>query len=262
MAGGEHVEHRHGGVGGELLDHRVGTGADADRGDVAREHQGRVADRLAAADLQLVGPQDHRMTAELEHADLERHPGPGRRRLEDQRHRAPGQHLGRQRLRLQRGRAVDQRRQLGGGQLLPGQELARQAPQSRRAALSAARRAQPEAAQHQQRLLAERAARRQHARAASPRRRGRRSPHAQQPLVLQLAVEDAVHDDEPFVAGRPSSGSRWVASSLHGAATKCRRCRRAPVRSSRASGNAAHSRAAWRPSASRPSSGSPVSGSS
>ena len=48
MAGGEHVEDRHRGVRGELLEQRVGAGADADRRHVAREDARGVADRLAA----------------------------------------------------------------------------------------------------------------------------------------------------------------------------------------------------------------------
>ena len=55
-----------------------------------------------------------------------------------------------------------------------------------------------------------------------------------------------------FVAGSPSSASLCVASSLLGAATKRPLVSRSPVRSTRASGKAAHSRAAWRRELVRP----------
>ena len=62
--------------------------AQADRGDVAGEHQRRVADRLPARELQLVRAQHHRVAAELEHARLHRRARAGRGLLEQQRDRA------------------------------------------------------------------------------------------------------------------------------------------------------------------------------
>ncbi len=88
MAGCEHVEDRHLGDRGELLEPRVGTGADADRRDVPGEHPRGVPDRLAAGELQLVAAQHDRMAAELEDACLEGQPRARRVLLEDQRHAA------------------------------------------------------------------------------------------------------------------------------------------------------------------------------
>ena len=93
MTGREHVDHRDGGVGGELLEHRVRAGPHADRADVAGEHERGVAQRLAARELEVVGAQDHRMAPELDDAGLEGHPRPRRGLLEDQRDRPPLEHL-------------------------------------------------------------------------------------------------------------------------------------------------------------------------
>ncbi len=91
---------------------------------VAGEDVGGVAQRLAARELQLVGAQHDGMAAELVHADLE---GQARARgglLEDQRDAPPGERLRGQRRGLQLERAVEQRVQLGGGELGPGEEVA------------------------------------------------------------------------------------------------------------------------------------------
>ena len=71
MLGREHVDHRHGGVLGELRSDLVGPGPDPDRRDVAREHIGGVADRLATAELEVVGPQHHWVPSELDDPGLE-----------------------------------------------------------------------------------------------------------------------------------------------------------------------------------------------
>src|ERR1700759_3223271 len=67
----------------------------------------------------------------------------------------------------------------------------------RRARRSVARAAQPEAAQHEQRLLAQRPARGQHAELGGRVVDVEEGADAKEELVLELAVEDAVHDDEP-----------------------------------------------------------------
>jgi len=69
------------------------------------------------------------------------------------------------------------------------------------------RRAQPETAEHQHRLLAECAARRQHAELHRRLVDVKEAPHAVEPVVPQLAVEDAVHDDE-------SAGGRQAVERL------------------------------------------------
>ena len=97
-----------------LGDELVGARADPDRGGVTREDVCGVANALAPAQLEVLGPQDHRMAAELRHAGLERHPRTGRGLLEDQRHRAPLERVGLQRRGLQLDRTVQQRAQLLG----------------------------------------------------------------------------------------------------------------------------------------------------
>ena len=54
---GEHVDDGDRGVRGELGEHRVGPGADAERGDVPREDVGGVAQGLSARELQVFGAQ-------------------------------------------------------------------------------------------------------------------------------------------------------------------------------------------------------------
>ena len=106
---GEHVEDGDRGVRGELLEHRVGSGADAERGDVAGEDVGGVAQRLAAGELQVVGAQHQRVAAELVDAGLEGEPGARRGVLEEQRDAAPGERARGERRGLQlgaRGRAA------------------------------------------------------------------------------------------------------------------------------------------------------------
>ena len=105
--------------------------------------------------------------------------------------------------------------------------------------------AQPEAAQHQQRLLAERPALRAAPRAGSRRRTGRRTRgRAAAARAAPRSRRSQWTTTNRLVAGRPSSGARWVPSSLHGAATNWSLASRSPVRSRRASGKPAHSRAA------------------
>jgi hypothetical protein len=130
MTRGEHVEHRHGRGAGELLQQRVGSGADADGGHVPREDPGGVADGLAARELQLTGAQDDRLATELEDPGLEGQPRARRRPLEDERDAAPLERARRQRGGLQRVGAVQQRAQLVTLELGPGQQVTRQAGQS------------------------------------------------------------------------------------------------------------------------------------
>ena len=102
---------------------RVRAGPHADRVDVARQHERRVAQRLAARDLQLVAAQHQRMAAELDDADLERDSRPGRRLLEDEADLAIGERARAVRSALELGRAVEQRLQLIGVQLRAGEEM-------------------------------------------------------------------------------------------------------------------------------------------
>ncbi len=69
----------------ELLEHLIRAGAHTHRGNVPGEHQRRIANRLAAGELELIGAQHHRVAAQLVNADLEGDTGRGRRLLEDQR---------------------------------------------------------------------------------------------------------------------------------------------------------------------------------
>src|SRR3712207_7367632 len=55
--------------------------AHADGGDVARQDQRRVAERLAAGELEVVGAQDHGVAGELDDAGLERDPRSEERRV-------------------------------------------------------------------------------------------------------------------------------------------------------------------------------------
>jgi len=85
------VDHRNRRVTGKLLDVGVREGSNRDRVDVTAEHHGGVADRLAAAQLEVVGAQVQRRPAEVRHADLEGDAGPRRGLLEDHPERAAGQ---------------------------------------------------------------------------------------------------------------------------------------------------------------------------
>ena len=80
---GQPVDDGHVGVLGQLLDVGLGEGADHDRVDVAREHPGRVLDRLAAPELQVGGREVEAYAAELGDADLERDARSRRRLLEE-----------------------------------------------------------------------------------------------------------------------------------------------------------------------------------
>ena len=84
---GQRVDHGHGRGIGELLDRPLRERPDRDRLHVAREHAGRVGDRLAAAELELVGPQRERQRAEPVRSRLEGHACPCRRLLEEARER-------------------------------------------------------------------------------------------------------------------------------------------------------------------------------
>ena len=69
----------------ELIDDRVGARPRDDRLDVSREHQRRVAGRLAAGELELLAAQDDRRSAELRDPDLERDARSRRRPREEDR---------------------------------------------------------------------------------------------------------------------------------------------------------------------------------
>ena len=124
MRGAEHVEDRHRGVLGQLREALVGAGAKPDCDHLPREHDRGVAQRLAAAELQLVRAEHRGMAAELHDAGLEREPRARGRALEYQRHRPTLQRTRAERVRLQRLRAVEQplelpRVELGAGEEVP-----------------------------------------------------------------------------------------------------------------------------------------------
>ncbi len=87
----------------------------------------RVPQRLAAAELQLTGAQHHGVAAELGDPGLERHPGPRRGSLEDQRDCAALERARADRRLLELGRTVEQSPELLGAQLLAGEKVGRQA---------------------------------------------------------------------------------------------------------------------------------------
>ena len=79
--------------GGELGERLLGAGAQPDHRHVAGEDARRVARGLAARELQLARPHDHRVAAELHDPRLERRARARRRLLEQQRDRAPGERV-------------------------------------------------------------------------------------------------------------------------------------------------------------------------
>ena len=122
----EHVDDGHRRVGGELAQALLAARAQADRRGVAGEHERGVAHRLAARELQLVGAQHHRVAAQLDDAGLHRRARARRGVLEQQRDRAVLEHARGGGLGLELERAVEQAVELRGGELLAGEEVARQ----------------------------------------------------------------------------------------------------------------------------------------
>jgi hypothetical protein len=80
---GEAVQHGDVRVCRELLDVGLRVRPDHDRVEVARQHERRVADRLAAPELEVGGREVERRPAQLRHPDLEGDARPRRRLLED-----------------------------------------------------------------------------------------------------------------------------------------------------------------------------------
>jgi hypothetical protein len=105
---GEHVDHGDRAVLGYLLDDRVRPGADRDRLDQAREHQRRVARRLAPRQLQLALAQHQRVAAQLDDAGLERHARARGRLVEHQRDAHALERARAQAVLLELDRALDQ----------------------------------------------------------------------------------------------------------------------------------------------------------
>src|SRR5947209_2265253 len=73
---------------------------------------------------------------------------------------------------------------------------------------------QTEAAEHEQRLLAQRAARRQDPKLGGGVVEVKERTDAEQPVVLELAVEDAVHDDEAVARREPLEGGSMRGQEL------------------------------------------------
>ena len=126
---GEHVKDRNRRMLGKLGRDLVRSRPDPDRGGVAREHVGGVADRLAATQLQVLGAQHHRVPAELEDAGLERDSCARRRPLEDQSDRPPGQGFRAVGSSLELKRAVEHVLQICARELGSGEEVAGQGRQ-------------------------------------------------------------------------------------------------------------------------------------
>src|SRR6266700_4435177 len=81
------VDDGNGGVRGKLQQRIVVENADHDGIDVTRQYPRGVGDGLAAPELHFRTGQHDRFTAELAHADVERHPGAGRGLFENHRQR-------------------------------------------------------------------------------------------------------------------------------------------------------------------------------
>jgi hypothetical protein len=127
VLGREHVDHGDLGVLGELAQRGLRARPQRDRGHMTGEHERRVADGLAARELQLPRPQDHRVAAELDDPDLERRARPRRRLLEDERDGPPLERARRVRRLLEDQRAVEQRAELARVELRSGEEVPWQA---------------------------------------------------------------------------------------------------------------------------------------
>jgi endonuclease/exonuclease/phosphatase family metal-dependent hydrolase len=130
VQGRQRVDHRDLRPRGQLGDRLVGAGADHDRVDVAGEHPRRVADRLAARELQFIAAQHDRCRAELSDTDLEGDSGAGGGLFEDEGDAAPRQSLGTEAITaagLQLSGAVEQLAKLESAQLFACEEVPLQA---------------------------------------------------------------------------------------------------------------------------------------
>jgi endonuclease/exonuclease/phosphatase family metal-dependent hydrolase len=137
---GQRVDHGHLGLGRQLGDALVGAGADHDRVEVAGEHPRGVGDRLPPRELQLAFAEDDRRRAQLGDADLEGDPRPRRRAFEDQADAAPGQGIGaaaRAPAAFQLERLAEQLAELERAQLFACEEIALQAPDTKRVQFTA-----------------------------------------------------------------------------------------------------------------------------
>jgi hypothetical protein len=109
----------------DLLELLVVERADDERVEVAREGRRRVADRLPARELQLVGSEADGVAAELRDRDLERDARPRRRLAEEQPERPPRQQRrAGVRILLQLERQRDGRAQLVGAPVGDAKEVA------------------------------------------------------------------------------------------------------------------------------------------
>ena len=126
---GQAVDHRHGGVLGELEHHRVVEDADHDRVDVARQHPRRVGDGLAAAELHLLAGEHDGLAAELAHRRRRRRRACGSRACRRsspapcRRAAASLRHLALAAVRLEGGARLEDAAQLGAGEVLEIEEM-------------------------------------------------------------------------------------------------------------------------------------------
>ncbi len=121
---GEPVDDRDAGEARQLLHLLVGAGADDQGVEVAREHPRRVPDRLPPVHLALPVGEEDRVGAELERADLEGDPGPGRALGEEEPDASPGERPRPVRRALEVGREREGRRELIPGEIGDRQEVA------------------------------------------------------------------------------------------------------------------------------------------
>ena len=127
---GQRVDHRNGGVLGQLQHLAVVEDADHDRVDEARQHLRGVADGLAAAELHLGAGEHQGLAAEFAHRHVERDAGAGRGPVEHHRQglageRALGGQLALAAARLDGGAGIEDPAQLRPGEILEVEEMAR-----------------------------------------------------------------------------------------------------------------------------------------
>src|SRR5690606_24828372 len=117
---GEEVDDRHGGGRSPRLEVAVAVDAPGDGGVVAGQHPGDVGERLAAVRADLLGPEGHRVAAELDDGRLAGVPRAQRLLLEVEAHGAAAQAVGVH----GGGGEVEDPPQLGGGEVVDLEEVA------------------------------------------------------------------------------------------------------------------------------------------
>ncbi len=194
---------------------------------VARQHPRGVGDRLAAAELELVGAQRQRVGPELGDPDAERDPGPGRGAFEVQ-----GHGLARERLaahaavaaRLELGGSGEQGLELDAGELLAGEEMPRDPLQAGHSMRRVPRSPRPELEPLPRPRSPARSGPVHAALPAAAAHRGQRHASAGQPRPLLRVRRDA---GRGRVGRRPAAGVSAAVGRAAGAGDRRRGARRA-----------------------------------